>query len=211
MVEIGAKADIGRLRVAAAWYYNLLEDVIDERSATWLGQNTVEGKPVIQRVNAAEGLYRGIEASFDIRVGDFFTHAAIAAMRGDVRSLDGNTYPARRIPPPFGTVGVRYQPTGGRGWGEFAVRWADSQSLLHPSDSNDLRVCETAPFSGILRDPCSGTPAWATLHLRGGWRFTQAFSLGLALDNLSDQQYRTHGSGLDGPGFDLRSSVEFRY
>ncbi|MBW1809145.1 MAG: hypothetical protein JRJ87_13205, partial [Deltaproteobacteria bacterium] len=85
--------------------------------------------------------------------------------------------------------------------------FAVGQDRLHPQDLLDARVCETAPYSGILQHPCDGTPGWFTLNLRGGINFNKRLGLFLALSNLSDTNYRNHGSGFDAPGFDARLSL----
>lgn len=51
------------------------------------------------------------------------------------------------------------------------------------------------------------TPGWATFGIRGQWQMTPRQSLLFALDNLTDANYRLHGSGFDSPGFNLSLSL----
>lgn len=46
-------------------------------------------------------------------------------------------------------------------------------------------------------------PAFATLNVRAGWKFSRATSLTVILENLLDANYRVMGSGVDGPGANL--------
>ncbi len=45
------------------------------------------------------------------------------------------------------------------------------------------------------------TPGWFTLTLRGGFTFNADHELTVSLANLLDRNYRLHGSGFDGAGF----------
>jgi outer membrane receptor protein involved in Fe transport len=54
-------------------------------------------------------------------------------------------------------------------------------------------------------------PAFAVLGLRGGWRLSGRATLTVILENVFDHNYRTMGSGVDGPGVNLvlRQAVTF--
>ena len=80
-----------------------------------------------------------------------------------------------------------------------------------PRGCEGLAICETAPFSGVLKDPCPGTPGWATVNLRGVWHVDRRFSLNLLVANLTDQRYRMHSSGFDAPGVDARVTLLARF
>ena len=109
----------------------------------------------------------------------------LAWLRGDDLTSDE---PLRRIPPPFGFLGVRYDDEPGRFHGELYSRFAARQDRLSQGDIDDPRI------------PEGGTPGWWTLNVRGAYRFSEAFSLEAAIENLLDETYRTHGSGIDAPG-----------
>ena len=46
--------------------------------------------------------------------------------------------------------------------------------------------------------------------LRGGWRLSSRLDVTVLLDNLTDRNYRWHGSGVDAPGFSLATKVRVR-
>jgi outer membrane receptor protein involved in Fe transport len=50
------------------------------------------------------------------------------------------------------------------------------------------------------RIPAGGTPGFVSFHLRGGFDIGHASRMTVAVQNLTDQTYRTHGSGIDQPG-----------
>ena len=128
-----------------------------------------------------------------------------------MKHADGTTTPARRIPPLFGTTSLRYDHPDRSIYAEALVRWSVRQNRLHPQDLLDARICETAPFSGVLQDPCDGTPGWIAFGLRAGWRATDWVVTRLSVNNISDVRYRTHGSGFDAPGFDARLTLDVTF
>jgi outer membrane receptor protein involved in Fe transport len=44
-------------------------------------------------------------------------------------------------------------------------------------------------------------------NLRSQWRMTPRATLSLALENLTDEDYRVHGSGVNEPGRNLVASL----
>lgn len=59
-------------------------------------------------------------------------------------------------------------------------------------------------------DP-DGTPGWATLNVKLGFDPHRNVGLRLALENITDLNYREHGSGIDAPGIDFVLSLEGRF
>ena len=45
-----------------------------------------------------------------------------------------------------------------------------------------------------------GTPAWYTLNMSAMYRFSEEFTVQLALENILDSHYKTFASGLSAPG-----------
>ena len=123
----------------------------------------------------------------------------------------------RREPPLNGMVGIRWQPPAQRFWAEFFVRGATGQRRLNRSDIRDPRIPGTTRDTGEVQFDSTGaaidqgSPGWVTLNLRGGIQVTQYNRLTLALENLLDQRYREHGSGINAPGFNVIVSLDNRF
>ena len=111
---------------------------------------------------------------------------------------DGSSLPADRIPPLNGQVGLLYRPMP-RLWVEPFIRFATRQDRLSDRDRTDPRI-----------NP-GGTPGWATAHLRLGWEINEHFRARLAVENIFDQPYRDHGSGINAPGINAIVSLEARF
>lgn len=220
--ELGTKLDLPRLgRLTASAYVSLIDDKITREPADWNGETEIQGAPVRRRVNADTAYYTGADLSAE--TADVFGVSAfgfVSVIDGAVESdePDASFEPGplhdalgaadhysnpRRLPPTQYQVGLEYAPSSV--WYVRAfVLGAGAQTKLGPGDVDDLRICEVEP--GVLASDagreCSGTDAWATLNLRGGyapWEFTR---FDLSIENLTDRRYKYHGSGPPGPGID---------
>lgn len=94
--------------------------------------------------------------------------------------------PLSRIPPLNGTAELRWRhrPTGlylGGG-----LRWALAQTRLAPQDLADARI------------PDGGTPGYAVVDLRAGWRWDEHLVAALVVENVFDTGWRVHGSSVNG-------------
>ncbi len=100
---------------------------------------------------------------------------------------NGAREPLSRVPPLNGTVDARVGghegPFGGAG-----LRWAAEQTRLSTTDYGDPRI------------PRFGTPAFAVVDLRAGWRFKRDLVAAAVVENIADTAYRYHGSAVNGPG-----------
>lgn len=223
-LELGARVASKHVTLHVAGYVNRLTGLIDEKTlakeayaqfgidAADLGCKSLDDKDcktqVIQRVNAEAGQFVGAEASVKVGLGyGLAVWLDGAWLQGDVSGGAAGDVPARRVPPPLGTAGLRYERDGL--YVEAYGRAATAQGLdrLHPSDQADLRMCEDPDKLGSVyaTGTCKGTPGWQTLNLRGGYRFGTAWRTeGLRIDatagNLLDARYKLHGSGVDAPG-----------
>jgi len=218
--EAGVKLDLfGRLTGSLFYYFTHLTDQIVRMPAAGekvqCGTNS-DGTPVLVsryfRDNARTGQIHGIEGS--VRLGlsrgwSVFTWAAWA--RGEV-TLDLGSFleprsfnePLSRVPPVNGLFGVRYDFTREKGFAQVALRWAARQNRLSASDRGDLRICPDGS-SG-----CDGTPGLAVVTLRGAARLHDYLRLTMAIENLTNETYRVHGSGIDGPGLSAIVGLEVK-
>lgn len=208
--EGGVKFAAERLAGQVFYFWSDYENLI-ERTTAGTGFDDANGNGVqdpgeltfAQRRNVGAAAIQGVEATGDVDLGAGFTLAAqFSWIRGDNESDDE---PVRRIPPMLGRAGLRYAAPRLPYWVEFFARVAGDQDRLAAGDRGDVRICPDGP------QDCDGTPGWHTLNLRGGWRPADALALELALENLTDQRYRIHGSGLDAPGFNAVGTLTIRF
>lgn len=99
----------------------------------------------------------------------------------------GQTRPLSRVPPLNGSARIRWDSPERVFYAQLGVRWALAQSRLSFGDEIDHRI------------PYGGTPAYHVYHAQLGVR-ASGWELNLALENLSDEVYRIHGSSVNGAG-----------
>jgi outer membrane receptor protein involved in Fe transport len=170
-----------------AWY----ADYRDKISSRLTGAVTPEGRLVVRSDNLNEARLYGVESGLRYLAGPTLElYAVLNITRGEERDPDGSTTPADRIPPLNGRLALAWEPSGP--WRiEPYIDFAGAQDRLSPRDLEDPRI-----------DP-AGTDGWVTLNLLASWQASEAVTLGLKLQNLSDRNYREHGSGIDAGGRSL--------
>jgi len=211
-VELGARMAWPKVQVDVVGYISRLDDAIDEAQISYMpidgGGETLDA---VKRVNTASAEYHGVEAVTVAELGRIQLRNNVVWTVGEYRDSAGDEYPARRVPPLFGSISMRHDSPDKKWYVGSGLRWALAQNKLHPSDTKDHRICETAPYSGQLQAPCDGTPAFQVYDLWGGYKTAYALEVDTAIRNIFDTQYRTHGSGYDAAGVDFRFTLRYRH
>ena len=57
----------------------------------------------------------------------------------------------------------------------------------------------------------NGAPSYLVYSLHGGWQTTERLNMILAFHNLSDEDYRIHGSGQNEPGLATSITVNYKW
>lgn len=179
--ELGYKWQGRKFSATAAVFYMDITNLITRiREA---GQ-VISGYPVYRKENTDAAFIRGAEFSFaaqvtkalDLKGGLSYTYG---------QNLTRNE-PLRRIPPFNGRWLLTYRK--GLHW--FAsAEWqlAGAQHRLAQGDKEDNRI------------PAGGTPGWNVFNLYGGYQLKH-ISVSAGFQNLLNEDYRTHGSGINGVG-----------
>lgn len=176
--------------------------------------------------NVDEAQFQGIELAGSIPIDAALSiYGNASLLRGEVLLINGiepdpgKPWEARtrREPPLNGVVGIQWEPVNTKYWVSLFVRAAAEQRRLNRSDIRDPRI------QGKIRDPAevefdsdgnavdAGTPGWWTLNVRSGIKISETTRLTLALENILDKRYRTHGSGVNAPGFNVSVSLDNRF
>lgn len=157
------------------------------------------------RLTNLEGtsVLRGVDGSARIFLpAGFGARATVAYAWGEgpnpVPGGDPARLPLSRVPPLNGTVEISWRHAEGF-YLAAALRWARAQTRLALSDNSDQRI------------PLGGTPGFAVLDLRAGYRFQPHALLTMVLENLADAPYRYHGSSVNGPGRSLNVLLELGF
>ncbi len=151
---------------------------------------------IFQRQNAGRARIQGVELETRLRLTTHWTASGMLVRMVGAEQITGN--PLRRIPPTHGRALVGWS-SGGRLWAEGYSVFASRQTRLAPGDLTDARI------------PAGGTPGFLTFNARGGLAVNEALEMTLGLENLTNQTYRTHGSGIDAAGTNLIFGIDWTF
>ncbi len=192
-IDLGVKVLTGQVQLQAFVFYSEYNDKI---TSVATGAITPDGRTVVRSENLDEVTVSGFEmgARYDIS-NELHAYGVLNYTRGDEQSAIGAEQPADRIPPLNGKVGVVYAPAPELRIEPF-VLFANEQDRLSIRDVNDPRI-----------NP-AGTDEWATVNLHLDWRFAPRSRLGFRVENLFDNDYREHGSGIDARGLNIGVAID---
>lgn len=192
--DAGVKHAGKRWSASAFAFVSRYEDKI---TPVLTGETLSSGRLVVQSRNATRLDLRGVEVELRATLTETVTAQATATYTYGDERLDGDQYPADRIPPLYGRAGASWQMTERLAVEAYAY-YATRQDRLSPRDEIDPRI-----------DP-QGTGGWITWNTRLAFSAGDRFDISLRLENLGDRSYREHGSGLDEAGFDAILTADWR-
>ncbi len=189
--QIGYKLKTNKLQGELYLYRNQLRNLI-----TRIKQDTqtMQGYPLYQKENVEEGFIQGIETAWS------YAFARNWSAQGSLTYTYGQNgtakEPMRRIPPVFGRLALQFKP---RNWSfESEVFIADKQARLSKGDTEDNRI------------PKGGTPGWTVVNVHAGYSW-RLMDVRISALNLWNEDYRTHGSGVNGYGRSLFATVGLKF
>ncbi len=202
-LEVGLEGRGERLSGEVAVFYTDIEDQI-VRVPT--GNVNGSGEFEITKRNVGDGYVYGVEAGARLAIDEAWElFGWVAFQEGEVDTFPTSDPVERREPidrqmPLMGRLGLRWTEEADRGYAETVLSLARDADELSTRDASDTQ-----------RIPPGGTPGWAVLDLRTGWRLSKHWRLELALENVFDEDYRVHGSGSNMPGRNLVAGLVFGF
>jgi hemoglobin/transferrin/lactoferrin receptor protein len=200
--EAGVKAKYDSFSAQAAYFYTDIHDMI-VRAPTGM---ILEGNREVTKRNAGDGYVHGIELEAKHRFHPQWTASAgFACMAGQVAQFPtsdpvSRPEPISRLMPATGRLALRWDHPDKKVWVEGGCAAAARAVGLSTSDTLDTQ-----------RIPPDGTPSYVTFDLHAGWNVNKNLSLWAGIENISNRDYRVHGSGLNEPGIDFRFGAKVRF
>ncbi len=187
-------------KLRGSWYsgalhvfQNTLTDLMTNVPSEWMGQDSLENYPVYRRENVEKARIWGVEAEGSVSLGRrLVCDGQLAYVHGENISKDE---PLRRIPPFYGRFSADYSIIENvKIKGEWV--FAGAQTRLSPGDIADDRIGD------------GGTPGWNIInfYLYYDLSFVE---LSASFQNVTNEAYRLHGSGIDGIGRSCWISARF--
>ena len=200
--EIGAKAEYKDFALQTSYFYTVIEDmIVRQPTGRIIGGNTA-----VTKRNAGDGFLHGVEVAPSWRFHPQLTaFGNFAWMTGTIQDYATAApvkqwEPPSRLMPTTGEVGLRWDHPNKKLWAEIVGDFADRQNRLSADDQRDTS-----------RIPPGGTPGYAVLSMRTGYRVTEKVSATFAIENVTDEDYRIHGSGVNEPGRNFLFGLEMRF
>lgn len=178
--EIGYKVEWKRFSASANVYYLRLKDIITRIK---MDGNTINGYPVYKKENVEESFIRGAEAEVDwLLISNLKISGGVSYTYGQNKTRNEAM---RRIPPFNGKAMCTYRNQ--RLFSSIELMFSAKQVRLAQADKEDNRI------------PKDGTPGWSVMNVYGGYQLKK-LKLSAGVQNIFNEDYRTHGSGINGYG-----------
>ena len=194
--EIGFRGDTGSTSASLAYYYTDIRGLI-------VGSRTgriVDKSFEVTKSNAGDGYVHGVEFEVEQGLTDQLTLFAWLSWQDGDLTMGPLTEPMSRLMPFTSEAGVRWTTLDGDLRLELLALGAMKQNDLPARDQLDTQ-----------RIPPGGTPGYVITTLRGSWDTGNGLTLTAGLENLTDEIYRVHGSGINGPGRNLIIGAEWKF
>ena len=197
--EVGLKFNYQRVRAQTFVFWTRLDDLIAREKVGEIPDPTDPGSfiDILQHRNVGRAELQGYELAGELLITPTWSfYGNLTYIYG--QELTANE-PMSRIPPTQGLLGLRWRDRQARNWFDIYGWLAARQDRLSARDIRDSRI------------PDGGTPGYATLNIRMGSYITRNQRISIGLENITDEAYRVHGSGVDGPGFSGHIGYELFY
>ena len=194
--EIGTRHGTEHTSFQAAVFYTDIDDIITDVPVSM-------GSSTLQSENGRNGYIYGfeIEGAWEINEQWLLTgYAAWQKGETETSSYVGGPVteePYSRALPLTASVALRWTHPSKKYWVEGRVVGAEKADRLSAADIADNQ-----------RFPSGGTPAYVVPSMHAGWQATENLLVTAGLENITDEDYRNHGSGNNEPGFNAILGVK---
>lgn len=201
--EFGTHYSGSDFTTSAAIFYTDIDDAIVSRP---VGTVPGTGEIITSNTNGSGGYLYGaeLEASWDFSAQWTLTgYAAWIDGKQDVflgSSLSSVEEPASRLAPLKGSLALRWDHPSDHFWVEGRVTAAAKADRLSTGDKDDTS-----------RIPEGGTPGYVVSSINAGWQVNEDLLALLSLENITDEDYRIHGSGLNEQGVNAVVSLKYSW
>ncbi|YCM44082.1 TonB-dependent receptor [Verrucomicrobiaceae bacterium 227] len=201
--ELGTHFGGGPFTASAAVFYTDISDAIVSRP---IGTVPGTGEIISTSTNGSDGYLFGaeLEAAWEFRP-QWTLRGYLAWIDGEQdvflgSSLSSVEEPMSRLAPLKGSLALRWDHPSDRFWMEARVTAAVDADRLSSGDKDDTS-----------RIPVVGTPGYVVGSVNAGWQVNDDLLALLSLENVTDEDYRTHGSGLNEQGFNAVMSLKYSW
>lgn len=199
-----------RVKIDGAVYASYLQNAMVRQPFNFNGQDSIlyEGveSEVLAIQNETHAYTYGVQLGFEWAIVKGLTLASnFNYQRGfEFRSDSSAYFPKAQVAPTFGRVALRYKTRQIRA----ELFWMFNGEVTHEQFPLNERneVIYALDDQGRVY-----TPAWNTLNARASYFFNKHLSMTLGVENITNELYRTFGSGISAPGRAIIYSVKVSF
>jgi len=213
--DFGVRARYPTWEFSAFVFYTLIDDFIG-RTPTAIPPGAPAGvAAAFARENFDDGYVYGFEIAAMYRLLEEVTvFADWGYAKGEADTIATTTppfnvvdeQPLGKVGPNTVHVGARYEPKASKVWVEGLVTVAARQSHLAFQEGLPGGAGDGQRIPGK-----HGTPGYTVYTLRGGYAITENLTTAASVENITDKDYRQHGSGVNEPGTNFILGVDVRF
>jgi len=189
--EIGYKMHSKQWKASLALFYNKLNNLI---TRVKLDSQVIDGYAVYKKENVEEASIKGGEVFVQWQLNPHIQINSYVAYNFG-KNITKNE-PLRRMPPLNGNASIKYAVN--RFYIIPELGWASKQTRLAQGDKEDNRI------------PNGGTPGWKVFNVFVGYQY-KSLQFRLSGQNLLNEDYRMHGSGINGVGRSVLMSYTYSF
>lgn len=189
--EIGYKLIANKLNGSFAMFHNKLSNLITRVKSEG---EIINGYNVYRKENVENAYIKGAEVFLNWQPAGPWIINSFAAYTFGKNSTKNE--PLRRMPPLNGNASVKYSLK--RYYLISELTWASKQDRLAKGDQDDNRI------------PKGGTPGWKVWNTFAGYQYKK-LQVRLSLQNILNEDYRTHGSGINGVGRSVLTELNLSF
>ena len=188
-------------------YYTYLDNALVRKSLVVDGVSQMEYDGDLSEIhaiqNASKSWIYGFEAGLKLRLSkDLKFTTQYSYVHGVQEEMPGIELPVRHVAPVFGNAHLvwknnRFQMDG---FVNYNGALSSSDISTELADSLFALDAQGKPYA----------PSWYTLNLRTQFDFNKSLSVVGAIENITNQRYRTFSSGISAPGTNLICAITYK-
>ncbi|PID67954.1 MAG: TonB-dependent receptor [Flavobacteriia bacterium] len=199
-IDVGVARIFNKIiKLEATGYATYLKDALVRRDFNLNGETQIMYDGTLSDVqaiqNAAFARVFGVQAGFEIKLPNGLGLSSDYNIQKGIEELsDGTTSPSRHAPPSYGTTRITYNAN---------KLYMQLYTTYMAEKSFDNMPREEAEKSYLYAKDANGNPyapSWYTLNLKANYTINSGFTIGVGLENITDQRYRPYSSGIAAPG-----------
>lgn len=190
-----------------ATYYTFLDNALVRRDYTINGELEImydDEMSTVQAIqNASKAWIYGFEVGLQVHFSKEIKLQSQYNIIGGTEENDGVAVPIRHVAPRFGNAHLVWQKQRFKMDGFVNFNGELSYQQLAPSEKGKDYMY------AMDKNGNPYSPSWYTLNLRTHYQFKEGITVALALENITNQRYKTYSSGIASPGRNFVVSLNY--